>query len=207
MRVAIFGGTGKFGTGLARRITAVGVHEVAIASRDLQKAETAAKAYGNKALGMTHSAAASWCEMAVIATPYAGHASVLESIREAIGDKVVIDATVPLDPSDPTKIRSVSGTSAAEEAAAVLSSARVFAAFHTLSHRVLPHAETSHDGLVAGSEDGKQPVFEFMRSLNLRPIHAGPLAVARLLECMTALLIAINKQNKTRESGIQIVGV
>ena len=130
----------------------------------------------------------------------------MESIREAIGEKSVIDATVPLDPSDPTKIRSTSGTSAAEEAATVLSRAKIFAGFHTLSHRVLPHAETVLDVLIAGS-DGKPAVFDFVRSLNLRPIHAGPLGVARLLECMTALLIAINKQNKTRESGIQIVGV
>jgi len=55
-------------------------------------------------------------------------------------------------------------------------------------------------------EDGKPAVFDF-RSLNLRPIHAGGLGVARLLESTRALLIAINKQNKVRESGIRITGV
>ena len=56
-------------------------------------------------------------------------------------------------------------------------------------------------------EDGKPAVFDFIRSLNLRPIHAGGLGVARLLESTRALLIAINKQNKVRESGIRITGV
>jgi len=207
MKVSIFGGTGKFGTGLARRIAAGRTHELAIASRDLKKAEAAAQACGPSVLGMDHKTAAVWCEIAVIATPYSGHSILLESTRSELATKIVIDAAIPLDPTDPTKIRTQTGTSAGEEAAAILQSSRVFAAFHTLSHRILPQIEVSHDALVAGPEDGKVPVFEFIRSLNLRPIHAGPLGAARLLECMTALLISINKQNKTRESGIQITGV
>jgi NADPH-dependent F420 reductase len=207
MKIAIFGGTGKFGTALAHRIVASQKHELTIASRDAQKAKAAAQSLGATILGMTHADAATWCEAAVFATPYAVHSNLLESIQKELAGKIVIDAVVPLDPADPTRIRTQSGTSAAEEAAGALPASKVFAAFHSVSHRVLGHVEESHDVLVAGGDDGKATVLEFIRGLNLRPIYAGGIGVARLLECTTPLLIAINKANKTRESGIQIVGI
>jgi 8-hydroxy-5-deazaflavin:NADPH oxidoreductase len=206
MKVAIFGGTGKFGTGLATRVAATS-HNLVIASRDAQKAAAAAQGLGPGVLGMSHTDAASWCELAVIATPYAFHANLLDVIKPHVAAKIVIDATVPLDPTNPTRVRTESGMAASQEAADVLTQSRIFAAFHTVSHRVLLHPELSCDVLVAGAEDGKAVVFDFIRSLNLRPIHAGDLSMARLLEATTALLISINKTNKVRESGIQITGI
>jgi len=61
--------------------------------------------------------------------------------------------------------------------------------------------------LVAGGENGKQQVMQLIREMKLRPIDAGPLEAARLLERMTALLISINKQNKVKESGLKVTGV
>ena len=206
MKIAIFGGTGKFGGALATRVSAAN-HQLAIASRDEEKAAAAAQSLGEGAVGMGHAAAAAWCEIGVIATPYAGHSSLVRTIEPNIAGKIVIDAAVPLDPKNPTRTRTESGSSAAEEAAVVLSAAKVFSAFHTVSHRVLNNSQLTCDVLVAGGEDGKSAVLEFIRSLNLRPVHAGGLSVAHLLECATALMIAINKQNKVRESGIQITGL
>jgi NADPH-dependent F420 reductase len=205
MKIAIFGGTGKFGTGLATRVAATS-HELCIASRDAQKAAAAASALGPRVTGMKHDDAAAWCDIAVIAAPYAGHSSLLELIQIPLSGKIVVDATVPLDPKNPTRVQTGSGLAASQEAADILTS-KVFAAFHSVSHRVLHDPKLTCDVLVAGSEDGKADVFEWIRSLNLRPIHAGDLSIARLLESMTALLISINKTNKVRESGIQITGL
>jgi NADPH-dependent F420 reductase len=206
MKIAVFGGTGKFGSGLATRISAT-PHDLVIAARDEQKAAMAAQGFGQHVRGMSHSNAAAWCELGVIATPYAGHSALLEVIKPGMAGKIVIDAAVPLDPKNPTRTRTESGSSAAEEAAATLVSSKIFAAFHTVSHHVLQQPRLSCDVLVAGGEDGKSAAFDFIRSLNLRPIHAGGLGVAHLLECATALLIAVNKTNKVRESGIQITGL
>ena len=204
MKIAIFGGTGKFGTGLGTRVAAS--HELVIASRDAKKAADAAQTLGPNVAGMTHADAAAWCELAVIATPYAVHSSLLESIKVPLSGKIVVDATVPLDPKNPTRLLTETGMAASQEAAKILTS-KVFAAFHTVSHRVLHDPKLTCDVLVAGSEDGKADVFEFIQSLNLRPIHAGDLTIARLLESTTALLISINKTNKVRESGVQITGL
>ena len=79
--------------------------------------------------------------------------------------------------------------------------------FQTVSHRVLRHGDSSHDVLVAGSPDRKPEVMELIRAMRLRPVDAGPIAVAGHLERMTVLLLSINKANKVKESGIEITGI
>ena len=191
MRVAILGGSGKLGHGLIARLSA---HEVKVGSRDPAK-------------GVPYSEAAAWCEIAIQATPYATHHALLVSIQNELKGKILIDTTVPLDPADPTQIRTATGLSAAEEAAQVVSGAQVFAAFQTISHRTLMQPDASADVLVAGGPTGKEAVLELIRSMKLRPIQAGPLRAAGLIERVTALLISINKTNKVRESSIHVEGI
>src|SRR5262245_58114606 len=119
MKIAIFGGTGKFGTGLAARVAAT-PHQLTIASRDAHKALAAAQALGSSVAGMIHPDAAAWCDLAVIATPYASHSSLLESIKAPLSGKIVVDATVPLDPKDPTRLHTETGRAASQEAADIL---------------------------------------------------------------------------------------
>jgi NADPH-dependent F420 reductase len=206
MKVAILGGTGKLGLALAFRFSKNG-HETVIGSRDERKAVEAAANFHGQVVGMSNVDASAWCEASVIAIPYAGHRVLLESTRQALRGKIVVDATVPIDPANLLQTKTESGRSAAEEAAAVLDSSDVFAGFHTISHRVLRQVEVVPDTLIAGTSSRKSEVMALVRSIGLRPIDAGPLEVACHLERMTVLLLSINKTNKIKESGIKITGI
>jgi NADPH-dependent F420 reductase len=206
MRVAILGGTGKLGLAFALRLAQT-PHEVAIGSRDAVKAEEAAKTIGANVRGMTNTDAAAWCDIAIVSIPYFGHRALLEPLSIQLIAKIVIDATVPLDPSNLRQIKTESGQSAAEETADMMIEGAVYAAFQTISHLALRQADVSHDVLVAGGATRKQEVFELIRSMGLRPIDCGPLSVAGHIERLTALLLSINKANKVKESGISITGI
>jgi predicted dinucleotide-binding enzyme len=132
---------------------------------------------------------------------------VLEQVKEDLRGKVIIDATVPLDPINLVQIQTESGKSAAEETLEMIPEAAVFAALQTISFRVLRQRDDSHDVLVAGGTQGKSGVMDLMRSMKLRPIDAGPLEVAGHIERLTALLLSINKANRVKESGISITGL
>jgi 8-hydroxy-5-deazaflavin:NADPH oxidoreductase len=206
MKIAILGGTGKLGLALAARLHSSG-YDVLIGSREVLKAEEAARLIGERVSGLSNAAAAAQSDAAFIAVPYSGHRALLQPYGEELRGKMVIDTTVPIDPANILQIKTESGLSAAEETAAMLPGAEVFGAFHTISHRVLRQIEASHDVLVAGAAQRKPDVIDLIRSMKLKPIDAGPLQVAGHLERMTVLLLSINKANKVKESGIKITGI
>lgn len=206
MKVAVLGGTGKLGMGLAARL-ARAQHEVVIGSRELRKAEEAARAAAERIRGMINIDAARWCDLAIVSVPYQGHRATVESVKDVLAGKIVIDATVPIDPSNILQVKTETGVSAAEETAAIVAGAEVFAAFQTVSHRVLRQPGVSHDVLVTGPSARKMDVMELIRSMDLRPVDAGPLEVARHVERMTVLLLSINKANKVKESSFKVTGV
>jgi NADPH-dependent F420 reductase len=206
MKLAILGGTGKLGLGLAFRLVRTG-NEVLIGSRDAAKAVEAARSIDDRIVGTSNLDAAARCELAFISIPYAGHALLLQPLAEQLNNKMVIDTTVPIDPSNMLQIRTESGKSAAEETSSLIPGAEVFGAFHTISHRVLRHSDGTHDVLVAGGPTRKSEVMELIRTMGLRPIDAGALVIAGHLERMTVLLLSINKANKVKESGIKITGI
>ncbi len=193
MKVAIIGGSGKLGLGFATRL-GLTTHEVAIGSRDAAK-------------GMSNPDAAMWCDIAIVTVPYAAHRGILAPLKDALRGKIVIDATVPLNPQNIFQVATESGRSAAQEANDLLSGAHVFAAFQTISHRILQRTDHSEDVLVAGGDAGKIEVLQLIREMNLRPVHVGPLDAAGLLERMTVLLISINKTNKVKECGLKVTGI
>jgi 8-hydroxy-5-deazaflavin:NADPH oxidoreductase len=206
VKIAILGGTGKLGLAFAQRLQRT-EHEVAIGSRDASNADKAAKTVSDRVRGMTNEEAAAWCDLAVVSVPYAGHHVLLESAKGALQGKIIVDATVPIDPGNLFQIKTTSGTSAAEETAAIVSGANVFAAFQTISHRVLRKVDLMHDVLVAGGTPAKAQVMEMIRTMGLHPIDSGPIEVAGHLERQTVLLLSINKANHIKESGIKITGV
>jgi NADPH-dependent F420 reductase len=206
MKTAVLGGTGKLGLGLAQRLFQSG-HEVVIGSRESGKAASAAQSIDPRVGGKSNADAAAWCEVALIAIPYSGHRALLHPLMAQLQSKIVIDTTVPIDPANMLQIKTESGRSAAEETFEMVPGADVFAAFQTISHRVLRHGDSPHDVLVAGGANRKSEVMELIRSMGLRPIDAGPLAAAAHLERMTVLLLSINKANKVKESGIKITGI
>jgi NADPH-dependent F420 reductase len=206
MKVGIIGGTGKLGMAFVSRFAATS-HQVAIGSRDASKAGEAATSSGKPVTGMSNLDAAAWCDVAILAIPYASHRSILDPIRDRLGGKLIFDATVPINPSDFYRIETESGKSAAEETDVLVGTAFVFAAFQTISHRNLRNVDHIEDVLIAGRTDRKPEAMQLIRDINLRAIDAGPLEAARLIEHVTLLLISINKQNKIKESGLTVTGL
>jgi NADPH-dependent F420 reductase len=206
MNIAILGGSGKLGLGFVARLLGT-THGVIIGSRDIAKAHQAAQAAGQRAQPMTNEEAAAKCDAAILTIPYSAHRQLIAPLQDRLAGKIVIDATVPLDYENIFRIVTESGRSAAEEAQTAMPKAEVFAAFQTISHRILRRVDHLEDALVAGPPDRKADVLQLIREMNLRPIDTGPLEAARLLERMTALLISINKQNKVKESGLKVTGI
>jgi 8-hydroxy-5-deazaflavin:NADPH oxidoreductase len=179
-----------------------------IGSRDAAKARDAASSVSESVRSGTNAEAAVWCDAAVVSVPYHTHTSLLTPLKTALEGKLVIDATVPIDPANLLQTRTETGKSAAEETADILGNPDVFAAFQTVSHHILRNPEArNYDVLIGGPDTRKDKIIELIRSMNLRPINAGPLAIAPHLERMTLLLISINKANKVKESGIKVTGV
>ena len=221
-RVAIIGGTGRLGLGLARRLQAAAV-EVVIGSRDPARAETVAQSIGLPAqVGRSNVEAAGSAEVIIVTVPYDAHAQILSGIADATAGKVVVDTTVPFTDSAlrlhsgrPERSRTGAAVrpeadSAAEQARRMLPGARVVAGFHTVSASMLADlARPPHgDVLLCGDdEDAKQVVVRLVRAIRMRPVDVGPLVQARILEQLALLLLSLNRRYKKRDLGIEIVGL
>ena len=214
MDIAILGGTGKEGAGLAARWALAG-HTVLIGSRDAARAAAKAAelrdATGKTSIsGYGNAEAAARGEIVVIALPAAGLASTLPEVREACRGKVVVSTVVPLTFGGPRLFTPPAAGSSAEEAQALLPEARVVGAFHHIAAHEL--SSTGHDIecdlLVCGGDAAaKEAAMALGRSMGLRPIDAGPLGNAGPVEGITAVLATINRRYKLKNSGIKITGV
>lgn len=212
--IAILGGTGKEGAGLAAR-WALGGHTIVIGSRDAERARArAAELRGltkrDAIDGATNAEAARRGDVVVLALPAQGLATTLPEVREACRGKVVVSTVVPLTFGGPRLFTPPPAGSAAEEAQALLPEARVVAAFHHIAAHEL--AETGHgidsDLLLCGGDaEAKQVVVELGRAMGLRALDAGPLSNAGPLEGITALLATLNRRYRTKNAGIRITGL
>lgn len=204
MTVAILGGTGDLGFGLAVRLAHAGV-EVAIGSRD---------AAGGTVTGAANPDAARGASIVVVAVPFAAQAPTLSSIVDALDGQIVVDATVPLATAvggKPTRTIGVWAGSAAQQAQEVVGDrARVVSALHTVSAASL--ADLTHrldeDVLLCGDKKAdKETVAELVELVpGLRCVDVGKLELSRIVEQLTPLLIAINIRHKTH-AGIKITGL
>ena len=214
MRIAVIGGTGKEGNGLALGWARAG-QEVVIGSRAAERAVHAAEAINGAvgraaATGMLNREAAVAGKVVVLAVPYAAHQATLKDIQEAVRGKVLVDVTVPVDPEKPRRLWIPPGGSATEEAQALLGSeTRVVAAFQNISHAHLEHAEAAGcDVLVCGDDaDARQEAIRLAGLLGLRGVDAGPARNARVVEGLTVLLLGINRRYKASGAGIRITGL
>ena len=219
MDVAIVGGTGAEGFGLALRLARAG-HRVVIGSRDAsrgaEKADRALETLGDGDVsGTSNDAATAATDVVFVTVPFEGQAEIYRSIKAAVRPgAVVCDATSPLATAVGGRawhvVRPWHG-SAAEQAAAILGDGpRVVAGFHTISAEALQDLETPMDSdvMVCGDDAGaKRIVGGLIEDIpDLRWVDAGLLSQARIAETMTALLISINRAYKVRESGFRITG-
>jgi NADPH-dependent F420 reductase len=212
--IAIVGGTGAEGSGLAARFAKAGVR-VRIGSRSLDKAEEAARKIGSQTTGHTNADAVSNAAIIILAVPLSAQVETLKSIRGSIAPgAILVDATVPLEVAIGGRVsRTVTlwDGSAAQQAARLVPGVPVVAAFHALSAEAL--AKLDHpldsDALICGdSAEAKAAVAKLAALIpGVRVVDAGPLDNARLLESAAALLISLNLRHKVKESGMRITGL
>jgi NADPH-dependent F420 reductase len=213
-KIAVLGGTGKEGKGLAYRWAKAG-YEVTIGSRALEKAEQAA-AELNEKLGqqqvnaMVNPDAAAWCDLAVLTVPYSAQMSMLESVKAHLAGKILINVTVPLVPPKVAKVQMPAAGSAAQEAQNYLGEqTSVVAAFQNISYeRLLNDEEVDCDVLVCGTgKANRQVVIDLVRKAGMLGWDGGVIENAVVVEGMTSILIGLNKQFEGKAAGIKITGI
>jgi NADPH-dependent F420 reductase len=211
--IAVIGGTGNEGPGLALRWAKSGQYQVIIGSRQQEKAqrvtaELNARLRQDLIRGMINLEAAAAADFVVLTVPYSAHASTLESIRSELTGKILVDVTVPLQPPN---VYIPPGGSATAEAQAILGDdVYVVAAFQNVgaAHLEEPHHSIQCDVLVCGDhKPAKAEVIALARAAGMRALDAGPLQNAVVVEGLTALLIGINLRYKVKGAGIQITGL
>lgn len=218
--IALLGGTGQLGFGLALRFARAG-HRVVIGSRDAERAVAAAeRAVGilpqADVTGASNEAAAEAADpLVVVAVPFASQAATLKAVAAQLRPgQVVLDATVPLGPAiggRPTQLLGVWQGSAAQQARSLVpDEVGVVSGLHTLSGAVLEDldAPLDQDTLICGDRKAdKQVVGALVETIDgLRAVDAGRLEASRLVEGLTPILIGINVRNKVH-AGVRVVGV
>ena len=215
LTIAVLGGTGKEGKGLAYRWAKAG-YRIAIGSRSSDKAKAVALEIlhlldGAASIdGATNLEAAQMADIAVLTVPYAAHRETLETVKGALQGKILIDVTVPLVPPKTTKVHMPADGSAAQEAKAILGEGtEVASAFHTISHEhLLRDEEVDCDVLVTGTgKETRGKVLELVAAAGLKGWDSGPLENSVVLEGLTSVLININKNYGSKNAGIRITGV
>jgi len=212
--IAVIGGTGPLGSGLARRLYAAG-YAVVIGSRTAAKAEAAVAALASangpgRLTGADNVAAAAQGEVVFLTVPWASQADILAAIKPHLAGKLLVDTTVPLVPPKVARVQVPVETSAALAAQKRLGeTARVVAAFHNVAASKLQTGEEIDcDVLVFGdAPDDRAAVIALVEAAGLRGIHAGPLVNAVAAEALTAVLIGINRHYKVPGAGIRITGL
>ena len=216
--LGIVGGTGDLGQGLARRWAKAGF-TVVIGSRKADSAEQAAEALKADAddhgwpdcnvRGTANADAAQLADVVVVTVPFSAQQPTLESIRDLVQGKVLIDVTVPLVPPKVARVQMPEEGSAGQIAQAFLGEdVRVVSAFQNVA---AAHLQTDDpiacDVLVCGnSKDARQLVIDLMNDIGMRGVHAGLINNAAAAEALTSVLINLNRQYKTH-TGIRITGI
>lgn len=210
MKIAILGGTGALGLGLASRWIRSG-HEVLIGSRTIESAKSACgKLNINEDQGMLNLDAASQAEIACLTVPFSFQLDILSEVKDALSGKILIDGTVPLVPPKVMRVQLPEEGCAAIRAQTLLGdSVQVISAFQNISAELLQtDAEIDCDVLVCGDKrDSREQVITLVNDAGLTGWHAGPLCNSAAAEALTSVLIAINKNHTIKHSGIKITGV
>lgn len=215
LTISILGGTGPQGRGLARRFAAAGL-EVVLGSRGAEKAEKIAaelaEATGGAVTGASNADAAAAGDVVLVVVPWGGHKELLESLREPLAGKLVVDCVNPLgfDKQGPFALQVEEG-SATQQAAAVLTESRVVGAFHNVSAVLLedPAVESiDTDVLVLGDDREATDLVQALASVvpGMRGIYGGRIRNAHQVEAFTANLIAVNRRYKCH-AGVRVTDV
>lgn len=215
MTIAVVGGTGKEGSGLAARWAASG-YQVIIGSRSAERAQQKADELNahlgaGVVQGADNAAAAARANLTVLTVPYAAHKDTLEMIKEAVQGKVLVDVTVPLNPPKVSTVHLPAGGAASLEAQQYLGAdVRVVAAFQNISAELLkdPNHDVDCDVLVCGNDkEAKQEVIRLVEAAGMRGFDAGKLENSIAVEALTPVLIGLGIRYKGHGVGIRITGI
>ncbi len=213
--IAILGGTGKEGKGLAYRWAQAG-YKVLIGSRTPQKAIDVAAELSQMLDGKSHIEglgnleAAMQADIVVMTVPYAAHRATLESVKDTLHGKLLIDVTVPLVPPKVSKVQMPPAGSATQEAREILGEGvEVCAAFQNISHEhLLGDSDVTCDVLVTGTgPEARAETLNLVEVAGLAGWDAGPIENSVVIEGLTSVLIGINKKYGSTHAGIKITGV
>jgi 8-hydroxy-5-deazaflavin:NADPH oxidoreductase len=211
--IAIIGGTGDLGTGLAIRWARAG-HRIVIGSRTLEKAQQAVAALhqispDTAADAMVNADAAAAGDVVVLTVPFEHQLSTLETIRAGLTGKILIDVTVPLRPPKVGTVQLPTEGSAGKRAQDVLGDdVSVVSAFQNVAADLLQQdVKIECDVLVCGNRKAaRERVVALVEDAGMRAWHAGPIENAAAAEALTSVLIQINRSKALSHAGIKIVG-
>jgi NADPH-dependent F420 reductase len=212
--IAVIGGTGPEGSGLALRWAAAG-HRVLLGSRDAQKAQAAADGLAAKARGKVEGTniidAAKRAEIVVLAVPFSAQLDTAKRMAGELAGKILVDVTVPLVPPKVSRVQLPPDDSCVVRVQRELGeSVKVVSAFQNVSaHKLGDLAQkVACDVLVCSDfAEARQAVIALARDAGLRGIDAGPLANSVAAEALTSVLIWINRTYKIPDAGLAITGL
>ncbi|RYB92342.1 NADPH-dependent F420 reductase [Nocardioides glacieisoli] len=213
LTIAVLGGTGPQGRGLARRFAAAGL-DVVLGSRDAARAADAAAALesGGRVRGTSNAEAAAAGDIVLVVVPWDGHAELLGSLRHELAGKVVVDCVNPLGfDKQGAYALPVEEGSATQQAAAILTESRVVGAFHNVSAVLLedPSIESiDTDVLVLGDDREATDLVQALADVvpGMRGLFGGRLRNAHQVEAFTANLISVNRRYKAH-AGVRVTDV
>jgi hypothetical protein len=219
--IALIGGTGKEGNALAFRFAKAGVR-VLIGSRDAAKAQTVATAMNlrvgtSSVEGYSNRDAAAQAEIVLLAVPFDGMKPILQDLRDAVQNKIVINIASSIDPERKSRAKvPAAGSTTAEVQQFFGEAVKVVAAFQSISPEKLESVDEKAaspvridcDVLVCGGDKAsREIVIDLIRKIGIDAFDAGVLANAVAVEALTAVLIAVNIKYKIKGAGIRLVGV
>lgn len=212
--IAVIGGTGALGGGLAWRWARAG-YAIRIGSRDGAKADAAARELaarlpGRAISGHANPEAAAGAELVVLAVPFAHQRPILEDIRPALAGKILVDTTVPLAPPKVMRVQlPKEGCAALITQAIVGPETTVVSAFQNVAADVLAaDKDPECDVLVASDKaEARELVVSLAREAGFRAWHAGALANAAAMEALTSVLIFLNRHYRAEHAGIRLTGI
>ncbi len=211
--IAILGGTGDLGTGLAGRWSRAG-YRVVIGSRTRDKAEAALADLRRRqpdttATAATNAAAAAAADIVVLTVPAAHQLATLAGVRASLAGKILVDVTVPLVPPKVGTVQLPPEGSAGKRAQELLGDGvMVVSAFQNVAaHLLQQEVDIECDVLVAGNKKAaRDKVIKMVRAAGMTGWHAGPIDNAAAAEALTSVLIQINRRHPISHAGIKLVG-
>jgi NADPH-dependent F420 reductase len=207
--IAVIGGTGHLGKGIARRLAKAG-HQVTIGSRAAEKAEGIAAEIGHGTKGAANDDAARGQDVVIVTVPYENQEATLKQIRDQVGSAIVVDTTVPLVPPKVMRVQLPAKGSAAAEAREHLGpDVRFVTAFHNVAAHILDSdARVDCDVLVFSDDvEARNTVVGLVGDMELRGLSGGALVNSAAAESITSLLIYMNKTYKADGAGIRFTGL